>query len=167
LLVVIAIISLLSAVVLASLSDAREEARISAAESELQQIHGSLQFLINNTGNWPFGCRPGIKESEVALSLPEGSLKSPEAAMVTQPPVGTNGPCEWTSQEVSSWNGPYTSVSQLEDPWGRDYKFDADYLMQSCHEYETGVYLPVILSEGINDQGENSYDCDDIIYRVE
>lgn len=158
LLVVIAIISLLSSVVLASISGTREDARKNAAKNDLRAIRTGIQFLINDTGKWPNGCPPG------QTSNPELSLNSSQAGLLSKPSVNTGGQCEWTSADVSQWDGPYMQVENLKDPWGDDYMFDPDYILQSCHRGGGGGGTdPVVYSEGGDNNGINSYECSDII----
>jgi prepilin-type N-terminal cleavage/methylation domain-containing protein len=59
LLVVIAIIGLLSSVVLASLSSAREKARITRAISDLRQLTLSLESYYADTGGYPISSNSG------------------------------------------------------------------------------------------------------------
>jgi len=168
LLVVISIISLLSSAVLASLSGAREQAQITAAESELNSIRVGIQQLINDTGKWPNGCSPGDTNN------PEVFLDKPDAGLVAKPSVGpVDDPCEWTSEDVNQeWGGPYIKADDLKDPWSRAYKFDPDYRQyEYCDLKPQGQTIPAILSEGLtkNANGENangSYDCDDTFIRL-
>jgi prepilin-type N-terminal cleavage/methylation domain-containing protein len=146
LLVVISIISLLSSAVLASLSGTREQAQITAAESELNSIRVGIQQLINDTGKWPNGCPPGDTNN------PELHLDDPNAGLVSQPSIGLvdGGPCEWTSKDVNEWDGPYVQADQLTDPWGNNYWFDPDYWpyrANSCPKKQKSV-RPAITSFG-------------------
>jgi len=156
LLVVIAIISLLSSVVLASLSGTREQAKVTATESELNSIRVGMQQLINDTGKWPNGCPPGDKNN------PEVRLDNKQAGL-TQKPDQQNfsGPCEWTSADVDGWSGPYVQVDDLKDPWGNDYWFDPDYWpYRDCSEKAEKSVRPVVESRGPT--GGSFYTCDAI-----
>lgn len=137
---VISIISLLSSVVLSSLSGARERSRVVAARSELNNIRVAIERMQNDTGDWPGGCEPGYQESNILLYLDD-----PRAGLTAQPSVGEEGGyygqytpkdrwCEWTSEEVSKWDGPYINQDELLDPWGNPYMIDTNYLH--------GVYPP-------------------------
>lgn len=111
LLVVIAIIGILASVVLASLNDAREQGQISAAQSELKQIHTAMELLFNDTGLYPHKRRqycPPVSgaNNEVDLSLPASGI------------MATDG-------TYSVWKGPY--MPAVIDPWGNPYFLDEDY----------------------------------------
>lgn len=130
LLVVIAIIGILAAVVLASLDDARQEARIASAATQLKSIHTAMEMLYNDTGLYPHQqqryCPPiAGADNEVDLSLTSSGL------------VGNNG-------DFSNWDGPY--ISDVTDPWGTPYFFDQDY---HCTAGARGC-------GGIADAGENT-----------
>jgi prepilin-type N-terminal cleavage/methylation domain-containing protein len=133
LLVVIAIIGLLSSVVLASLSGARESARIARAQSDLDGIHTATQLLLNDTGKYPGGCRPGQPAN---ATLP---LYDKQSGLVERPDVGSLGlyegamhnetECKWSSDDVAEWNGPYINTNaDFVDPWDLPYYFDPTYI---------------------------------------
>lgn len=82
LLVVIALIGILSSVVLAALSGARESARETAAQSDLNSIHTAVQMMLNDIGAGPGGCN-GATEGNIA-----GNLDSVDAGLVSKPSVG-------------------------------------------------------------------------------
>tara|TARA_B100000508_G_scaffold73989_1_gene57604 strand:- start:878 stop:1435 length:558 start_codon:yes stop_codon:yes gene_type:complete len=111
LLVVIAIIGILAAVVLASLGDAREQAKISKAQADMKNIHIAMEVLFNNTGWYPHKqnsyCPPRIASGN------EVNLDSPATGMTS------------TDGTFANWNGPY--VNSVIDPWGNPYYFDEDY----------------------------------------
>lgn len=111
LLVVIAIIGILAAVVLASLSDSREQSKIAAAQTQLRSIHTAIEMLANDTGLYPHQqpryCPPrSAAANEVDLSLPSSGL------------LATDG-------SYPGWNGPY--IASVLDPWGNPYFLDEDY----------------------------------------
>lgn len=111
LLVVIAIIGILAAVVLASLDDAREQAKTRAAQSDMKNIHTAMEMLYNHTGLYPHQrssyCPPrSAGGNEVNLDLPSSGL------------VATDG-------NYPAWKGPY--IRDVIDPWGTPYFFDEDY----------------------------------------
>jgi prepilin-type N-terminal cleavage/methylation domain-containing protein len=162
LLVVISIIPLLSSVVLSSLSGAREQAKITAAKSELDNIWRAVERLKTDTGTLPGGCPTGAKESNIFMFLYE-----PEAGLTQKPSAGEvtgyfpgGGSCEWTTEEVSSWSGPYISKSELEDPWENPHIIDTSYIINpappdpsNCPEEEmNSQYVgrgPKIYSQGV------------------
>lgn len=154
LLVVIAIIGILSSVVLASLSGARENARETAAQSDLQSIQTAIHMMLNDTGVWPGGCNPSkVTNAAASLdSMPAGLTEKPVAG--TETSQGT--PCEWSAGEVANWSGPYMDVNELNDPWGNSYRFDTGWLdKEGCGRGS----MAAIFSYGSD--GSN-YTCDDI-----
>jgi len=187
LLVVISIISLLSSVVLSSLSGVREEARITAAKSELDNIRRAVERLKTDTGALPGGCTPGEGESNILLFLYDS-----QAGLTQRPSLGEvsgyypGDSCEWTDEELSGWGGPYISKGELQDPWGNPYMIDTSYIIyppppdsDSCPEFimnsEYNGRSPKIYSQAVLTRsypGHNEVDphnpysfsdnCDDI-----
>ncbi len=143
LLVVIAIIGVLSVIVVASLSQARERGKIARAKMDLTQINYALGLLSNDTGKWPNGCPAGEWENpEVYLDDPWAGIVSIIAAPGT-PPVSngfTKNSCKWTASDLANWKGPYMKSIPL-DPWGHRYLFDPDY----CDENGKAVVALVSL----------------------
>lgn len=123
LLVVLAIISLLITIVLIGVGGATRKAKLNKTKSDLVQLRKAIMLLEQDTGKWPNGCP--INQ----LADPEIKLDNPQAGLTTQPTVGVvMSPCEWTSQEVAEWKGPYLGSSGVRDPWGNSYWFDPDYM---------------------------------------
>lgn len=111
LLVVIAIIGILAAVIMASLSDAREQALVRTAQAEMKSLHTAIEVLRTDTNLYPHKkkdyCPPvSMSGNEVDLSLPSSGL------------VATDG-------TYDNWSGPY--VADVLDPWGNPYFLDEDY----------------------------------------
>jgi len=168
LLVVIAIIGILAAVVLASLNDARREARNKAALAELRQVHTAMEILANATGLYPHKqsqyCPPrNVIGNEVDLSLASAGLTASD---------GT----------YSGWHGPY--IRDVLDPWGNPYFLDEDYFCTAgaigCNgANDTGTFGSAIISCGedgligddpTNPQSSNGIGCayndDNIVYML-
>jgi general secretion pathway protein G len=94
LLVVIAIIGLLAAVVMGSLQNAREKARVSLAVQTIKEIEKMVALYIDDTGVFPrFDC-----QVEYICNA-------------------SNDPF-LVSHSVPGWNGPYGSIWDREHPWG-------------------------------------------------
>lgn len=128
LLVVISIISLLSSAVLSSLSGARQQAKVTAARSELNNIRRAVERLMTDTGTLPGGCPVEPRGSNILLFLYEkqaGLTQKPFVGQVSGYYPGT--PCQWTANEVNEWDGPYIKKDQLYDPWGHPYTIDTTY----------------------------------------
>lgn len=111
LLVVIAIIGILAAVVLASLTDAREQAMIRKAQADMKNIHTAMEVLYHHTGWYPH--KRGSYCPPRSASGNEVNLNSPATGLVA------------TDGTFINWSGPY--VSSVIDPWGNPYYFDEDY----------------------------------------
>lgn len=143
LLVVIAVIGILAAVVLASLSSARQQAKITRAKADLSSLNIALELLSDDTGKWVNGCMVG------KISNQEGTLvNNNNAGIMDRPSVGIVGVnCQWTQKEVDAWNGPY--ATNAIDPWGHPYFFDPDYCVGNNIQY------PVLSSFGPD--GEETY----------
>lgn len=153
LLVVIAIIGVLSSIVLASLSDARESARIARVKADLQSIRTAMELLANDTGLRPGGY-PTNRCASSSTDQEEGNaifIDSPHAGLVNEEPGKFPG-----------WNGPYIAAD-MEDPWGNPYIHDSYY---ECNGGENncdgGQWFTVIYSGGPNGSGFNQYDSDNI-----
>jgi type II secretory pathway pseudopilin PulG len=164
--VVIAIIGILAAVVLASLSQSRELAEIRKAQADMRNIHTAMEQLFNDTGLYPHQLtsycpsqfRPG---NEVDLSLSSSGL------------LGNDGSFE-------NWSGPY--VTDVLDPWGNPYFLDEDYYCLSstvgCNgKQDTAPDSSVLVSCGPNNARGVSpeapgfsngtacaYDSDNVVY---
>lgn len=96
LLVVISIISLLSSVVLASLSGARQSAKVASSVSTLRELKRAGVNYINDTSQLPPDCRISCtKSSDPFFSNPG----------------------------VSGWDGPYFELWNFTHPWGGQIGF--------------------------------------------
>lgn len=157
LLVVIAIIGILAAMVLTSMDDARESAKRATAQQQLHQLRTGIFRLYVDTGKGPNGC------DFASLADPEAALNSPQAGLVSIPPVGVvRGSCEWTTADVAKWDGPY--FRQTRDPWSRAYILDPDYVQwQNCPDKTTGPVIYVIYSRGYDGL---AYSCDDVFLEL-
>ena len=157
LLVVIAIIGIMAAVVMANMGDAREQAKVSVAKQQINQLHIGIFKLVMDTGRGPNGCFFG------RTANPEVALNQPTAGLVSVPPVGiVEGTCAWTTHAVARWKGPY--FRETEDPWGYPYYLDPDYVpWLNCPTETTGATIYAIVSLGPD---RVSYSCDDVFLKV-
>ena len=148
LLVVIAIIGILASIILASLNNARQSARLVKARAEVSQIRKAIALLETDTTQWPGhktidDVQSGVSGNEIwDLTLPEAGL------------LATDG-------SFPGWNGPYIPSIPL-DTWGNPYFFDTDYDIDSTAAER---WAAVVGSFGPNGDGQNVYD-DDNIYEV-
>ncbi len=143
-LVVVGIIALLSTLGMAALNYAREKARVTAAESEIDTLYKAIGDLMVDTGEWPGHQTPESVNSGTGNEL--WDLSVPAAGLVT------------TDGLYDNWRGPYLPEIP-KDPWGNNYFLDTDY------DVGSGVMKPVVGSFGPNGVGPNLYDNDDI-YKV-
>lgn len=96
LLVVIAIIGILASVVLASLNDAREQAKYTKAIQDIKAIQTNLALYFNDTHSVPPDCGAACNST-------------------TDPFINALG--------VAGWSGPYPSLWDKTHPWGGGYTF--------------------------------------------
>ncbi len=180
LLMVIAIISLITSVVLASLTEARQKAKIARTYSDLIQLRNAIHLMKDDTGSWPNGCESVVFYGAIGDNN-EAELDSQRAGLSDVSPIETSsGACQWSSAEVAAWNGPYIK-SDFKDPWGEFYWFDNDYeAYQQCDSVtiDPGT-LAVVVSFGPTgrrgstlpfsmqpDESKDGYDCDDIFIQL-
>ncbi|PIR57804.1 MAG: hypothetical protein COU71_02155 [Parcubacteria group bacterium CG10_big_fil_rev_8_21_14_0_10_38_31] len=157
LLVVIAIIGILSSVVMASLSTAREKAKIAKVRSELRQISTAITMLEGDTSQWPGHQTPGIVCTNLPLGCPLPSNELCDDGCSNALSSQAGGLMQ-TDGNYPNWSGPYIHTISL-DPWGNEYFFDTDYDIEPGGGTTNAV---VIGSYGPNGQGNNLYDADDI-----
>ncbi|OGZ97355.1 MAG: hypothetical protein A3I44_01535 [Candidatus Sungbacteria bacterium RIFCSPLOWO2_02_FULL_51_17] len=144
-LVVIAIVGVLAAAVLASLNQARGNARFSKARADVKELRNAIGFLENDSYQWPShitvnDIQSGTSGNEIwDLSLPIAGI------------VQTDG-------LFYKWQGPYMKALP-KDPWGNKYFFDPDY------DIDPGAgetWAAVVGSFGPNGVGQHIYDSDNI-----
>ncbi len=161
LLVAIAIVGVLSTMALLAMGRAREAAQEAAAKDDLSNLRTAILLLENDTEKWPNGCPPW------SVRNPEVDLSTQQAAITQSPEVGDQGDgCQWTSQAVGKWDGPYT-LEIISDPWGNNYYFDPDYIPYlNCPSKDAQEETAAVVSFGANGEGLNQYDCDDVFIKL-
>ena len=170
-LVVTAIISLLSSIILASIRTARAKAQTARAMADLYEFRNAIQLMSDDVEVWPNGCmRDNIIVVPEPGAMNEVELDDSHAGLLVRPPVGATAPptCIWTATEVAAWNGPYMGAIP-KDPSGRSYWFDSDYeARRDCptpNANPSNPTLAVIVSggpNGVSGAETTNYDCDDI-----
>lgn len=179
LLVTIAIIGLLATIAMTAVGTARERAKISRAQHDLDQIYKSLTLMQNDTAMWPGHQAMGISCSTApSTCAADNELCGPdEDANDCVNGIGDEVSGLLANDTVTpyeNWGGPYLRSELLNDPWGREYFFDTDYQIDAqdqpcecsnigCHDAAVvGSYGPDGL--GKPDSGmSGAYGCDDII----
>ncbi len=149
LLVVIAIIGILASVILASLSSAREKAKIGKAKADLSSLNAATVLMADDMGKWMNGCPIGVRDND------ETYLDSIYAGIMTRPTrkdPNSGSQCSWNDTDRAKWNGPY--AGGVIDPWGNPYFFDPDYCPGGADNF-----FPVILSFGPNGQENYGQGC--------
>jgi len=161
LLVVISIIGVLAVIAIVALNGARVIARETVVKDDLAKIRSGMMMMENELEKWPNGCPPW------SIRNPEIDLNTQQAGLLERPAIGDQGDgCQWTSQAVAKWDGPYVTEINT-DPWGGNYYFDPDYTpYENCGSEPTQAEAAVILSFGPNGEGLNDYDCDDIFLKL-
>lgn len=167
LLVVISIVSLLSSIILSSLAEAREDAKISKARQELQQIRNAFELYVNaNDSQGPsgwslFNCSGSSQDTS---NVPNGSYVN----------------------DFASDLEPYISEIPT-DPWGNQYFIDAIYncdpnsgtnrnnFPEGCLAQDQGEWIYALGSAGpsgvapvgnYQDWADTGYDSDNVILMV-
>ena len=114
LLVVIAIIGVISSVALASLSTARDKARIARAHSDMHQLKTAMLLYLDTNGELP----------------PEGDQCS-----------GCTNPCavDWMGVVDAMIADGSLNTPIYTDPWGNYYCYDDNYLVPAC-SYDTPLW---------------------------
>jgi len=152
LLVIIAIIGLLAVIVLVNVNNARQKAEISKTQADLEQIYKAIEFLYDDTEEYPAHC----------LGFPPCSCSGGPERVLDACTAGL----ECTDGGFPNWDGPYVSKIP-KDPWGNSYIFDADYRcntgVKGCEGIPDGATVRAIHSGGPNGSGINIYDADNIV----
>ena len=135
--VVIACLSLLALMGSVAVTRAIKKSRINKAKTEIEILAAAMRQLAWDTGRIPnknLRTNPGSKEIW-DISVNAAGL------------MGNDG-------DYPNWKGPYYEGA-IEDPWGKNYFYDPDYVTN-------GIMRPAVGSFGPNKVGRNRYDSDDI-----
>ncbi|OQB05263.1 MAG: Type II secretion system protein G precursor [bacterium ADurb.Bin212] len=179
LLVVIAIIGILSTIVLVSYNNVQERSRISQAKSDVNSIASAIKMMVIDTKEYPFhigyNCRNGLYSGDVevpivndagAYELGSGGGNATDLNKKLGLMINDDSPNEYLN-----WSGPYADQVPSQDPWGRTYWLDSDYICtqsdigtndDACHghTYPVSGTIPIRAiisygSDGIGYAGDN------------
>lgn len=161
LLIVIAVIGILSSITLVTLNTARDKAKLSRAQTDLQMLSRAIYLLSTDTGKWPMHIDPIDDCSAVSAGV---------EALMDDEAVGLLS--DDSASPYGGWSGPYYGDVPV-DPWGKKYIFDGDYYcttaVKGCERITDGQAVIAIHSAGPNgptsaNDGINVYDADNIVY---
>lgn len=179
LLTTIAIIGLLATLALISVGVAKERAKISNAQHDLDQIYKAITLMQNDTGQWP-----GHQSMNKACStLPVTCTATNELCGPDSDSLDcTHGLDDPFSGLIANdltpytnWAGPYMKQALIMDPWDKEYFFDTDYTVDSESKpigcggigprsvAVIGSYGPDGLGRPDEIVGNTAYGCDDVI----
>ena len=148
-LVSVGIFALITGVLIVRFGQANRKAKISKAQTDLEQLKTSIEILYEDTGQHP-----------LHLSL------SP-CVQVSSTDVNTSSAGIITSDgSFPNWNGPYLTSLPL-DPWGRQYRFNARYTCNTANGCSgmMGVQSRVVHSRGSDGTVGNSDDVASVLCR--
>ena len=158
-LVVIAIVGILAGIVLGTLGQARNKAKIARAKLELKQFYNAIFMLEMDTGCWPKSpAEPDCKDPYTIESGAGGN----EIWDLNNDAVGLTGD---SGTDFPGWAGSYVENFPT-DPWGKPYFLDTDYDYAKHMETGSGQWVAVIGSFGSDGDGQNEYDTNDVIYII-
>jgi prepilin-type N-terminal cleavage/methylation domain-containing protein len=182
LLTTIAIIGLLATLAMIAVGVARERAKISNAQHDIDQIFKALTLMHNDTGQWPG--HQAINQACAPTCAANNEFCGPDLAGQDCVGKGMGDASAGlllndTTTPYPQWSGPYLKDYLLTDPWGREYFFDTDYSVDAgempcgcdgipaaCHDVAViGSYGPDGLGKPISG-GSGAYGCDDVILVV-
>lgn len=160
LLIVIAIIGILSAIILVSYNNVREQSKISKAKADVSSIASANQMLFADTKSYMFGFNSQCNLKldyypnwTAVGSMVDGNPEFPVSYLTEEKYSWTNnnGP-KYEPSEINTmgllsdyssspavypnWAGPYIDQLPETDPWQRPYYVDADYF---CNKNISGA----------------------------
>ncbi len=152
LVVVLVVIGILAAVLTPIVGSMIEDARVTAAQRDVQEIAKAVQNFRKNTGKWPiFVSGVSITTSSTVYDVLLGPGSDPEpagSAWLTgsrgdADAILTRNTPSYTTSGRFKWRGPYIA-ELLSDPWGNAYLINTKSLKFGVKE------AGLVLSAGPN-----------------
>ena len=113
LVIVIAVIAILAALLVPTIMNQTERARISRAGGDVNEIGKALARMRSNTSSTASGCY--VVGNLTAAAAPSGGA-------ACSPPSGvTLNSCVGAAPDAFCWGGPYLPVVPSVDPWSKSY----------------------------------------------
>lgn len=155
--VVLAVISILVAILVPTVAKNIQDAKITRAQNEVQVIAAGVLTLYKDTGKWPFTNAPGpvggvnrVLSGAPTDSLPTGTADGAYAGAANWGALGPVKPLydylyfnnpdddsgpgndnqpgqDYPLGGEFSWRGPYIDKATYLDPWGNQYVISARY----------------------------------------
>ena len=140
LIVILAVISILVAILTPTVLKYIAEAQVDRAQSDVNTISTMLNDLIKDTGQYPgnflftrtFICGPGTQPTAPVVWCSAANSRQLSNHLILNDPdeSGTTTAADYRSSGKFRWKGPYIT-SLNEDPWGNAYAINASTLTGS------------------------------------
>jgi len=140
LIVILAVISILVAILTPTVLKYIEEAQLTRAQEDVRIINTMLNDLIKDTGQYPgnmlftdtFICGPGTQPSTPVVWCTAANFKQLSNHLIVNDPdeSGSTTTADYRSSGKFRWKGPYIQGLN-EDPWGNAYAINASTLVGS------------------------------------
>ena len=164
LLIVIAIIGILATIVVINYSGAQRTAKYSKAKSDLLSIQSAAKMLAADTKENIFHFK--LNGSPGGTPYSNGNYEVPIVADNELYVIGSSGGnmvgdlskhlgLLETDGEYTNWAGPYIDQIPTEDPWGRHYTFDPDYVCSGVWKNSAWEKNPI--------EAEFEYGCEGVL----
>jgi prepilin-type N-terminal cleavage/methylation domain-containing protein len=148
LMVIVSILSVLSAIAIPNYLRHRTKGMIGQATKELKTLQRAIQDLGHDTGFWPDD-ETDLEDKTIAGTRRDHGSEHYDLS-------GSEMGLDSTNGTYPDWQGPYYK-GPWTDPWGTKYFIDYDYHLPDDRE------VPVVGSYGPDRCCKNDYGEDDII----
>lgn len=174
--VVLAVISILAAILVPTVAKHIADSQITRAHNEVQVIGSAIASLYKDTGFWPYtnadGPSGGVNRvvgnpatvpvgtgPDAGLGADNwgtlGPIKPLQDYLYFNSPDGDSIPPEqgdignYPTEGQFAWRGPYLDKPFYDDPWGRSYVVSARYFPGNIYTDPSG-HRVLVLSAGLN-----------------